>query len=386
MRMPYEQLWISLTYCAIKLKLRNSSRCCYTCGVIFELGELFCGPGGIALGATKADIGDSNWRIVHKWATDYDADTCETYRDNICPDNRDSVVNADIRELEYKELENRGSISGFAFGFPCNDFSIVGGRAGINGEYGQLYTYGVKALRKFKPKWFLAENVGGIRHSEEKNNFQKILGELRGAGYTITPHLYKFEEYGIPQARHRVIIVGILDGEKRADGSSVLYRVPAPSGEITTAKEALSKPIPPGTTGLEKTRQSDKVVERLSYIKPGENAFNANIPEHLQLKVKGAKLSQIYRKLDPNKPSYTVTGSGGGGTHMYHWEENRALTNRERARLQTFPDDYDFTGSKESVRKQIGMAVPPEGAQIIFEAILKSFKGEEYPSIEASLK
>lgn len=70
---------------------------------------------------------------------------------------------------------------------------------------------------------------------------------------------------------------------------------------------------------------------------------------------------------------------------MYHWEENRALTNRERARLQTFPDEFNFVGSKESVRRQVGMAVPPEGAQIIFEAILRSFKGEEYSSVPANI-
>jgi DNA (cytosine-5)-methyltransferase 1 len=73
-----------------------------------------------------------------------------------------------------------------------------------------------------------------------------------------------------------------------------------------------------------------------------------------------------------------VTGSGGGGTHVYHWHEDRALTNRERARLQTFPDDFVFRGSKESVRKQIGMAVPPMGVKIIFEAILKSFANIKY--------
>ena len=96
------------------------------------------------------------------------------------------------------------------------------------------------------------------------------------------------------------------------------------------------------------------------------------------MNVKGAKISQIYKRLDPDKPAYTVTGSGGGGTHIYHWEEPRALTNRERARLQTFPDNYEFKGSKESVRKQIGMAVPCQGAKIIFEAILKTFAGIPY--------
>ena len=101
------------------------------------------------------------------------------------------------------------------------------------------------------------------------------------------------------------------------------------------------------------------------------------------MKVKGAKISQIYKRLNPTKPAYTVTGSGGGGTHIYHYDEPRALTNRERARLQTFPDDYVFEGSKESVRKQIGMAVPQKGARVIFEAILKTFAGISYESIDA---
>ena len=91
------------------------------------------------------------------------------------------------------------------------------------------------------------------------------------------------------------------------------------------------------------------------------------------------------KRLDPDKPAYTVTGSGGGGTHIYHWEEPRALTNRERARLQTFPDTFEFLGSKESVRKQIGMAVPCEGARIIFEAILNSFAGMDYESIPSNI-
>ena len=110
------------------------------------------------------------------------------------------------------------------------------------------------------------------------------------------------------------------------------------------------------------------------------------MPDELKLNVRGAKISQIYKRLDPKKPAYTVTGSGGGGTHIYHWSEPRALTNRERARLQTFPDEYVFEGSKESVRKQIGMAVPCRGAKIIFDAILKTFAGIEYESVEPSLK
>ena len=101
--------------------------------------------------------------------------------------------------------------------------------------------------------------------------------------------------------------------------------------------------------------------------------------------MKSAKLSQIYRRLHPDKPSYTITGSGGGGTHGYHWKEPRALTNRERARIQTFPDDFVFEGSKESVRKQIGMAVPVELSRQIFVAILRTFAGTKYPSVPSSI-
>lgn len=254
----------------------------------------------------------------------------------------------------------------------------------MTGVYGPLYSYGVKVLRLYQPKWFLAENVGGLRNANEGTALTKILEELKAAGYEITPHLYKFEEYGVPQARHRLIIVGI-----RKD-LNVVYRVPSPKPYAhlnNTCRHALeTPPIPADTFNNEFTKQSEKVIERLKYIKPGQNVFTANLPVHLQLNVRGARISQIYKRLDPDKPAYTVTGSGGGGTHIYHWKEPRALTNRERARLQTFPDCYQFLGSKESVRKQIGMAVPCRGAKIIFEAVLRSFSGEPYEFIEANIK
>ena len=116
----------------------------------------------------------------------------------------------------------------------------------------------------------------------------------------------------------------------------------------------------------------EKAAKRLSYIKAGDNAWSEDIPMELRLNVKGARLSNIYRRMNPDLPAYTITGSGGGGTHGYHWDENRALTNRERARLQTFPDEFEFVGGLTSVRKQIGMAVPPQGAKIIFKALLQS--------------
>ena len=344
---------------------------------VYRLGELFCGPGGLAWGAMNADVPGN--KIIHAWANDYDSDTCKTYARNICPDNPDSVICEDIHILD---LDSLGPIDALAFGFPCNDFSVVGEQLGFKGKYGPLYSYGISVLLQYKPQWFLAENVGGLKSANDGLAFKRIQKDMINAGYRIYPHLYKFEEYGIPQARHRMIIVGIRNDLPYE------FKVPSPSlYDTKTCKEAIENPpIPKDAPNNEITKQSEQVVERLKYIKPGENAFTADIPQELQLKVKGAKISQIYKRLDPNKPAYTITGSGGGGTHVYHWVENRALTNRERARLQTFPDDYVFEGSKESVRKQIGMAVPAMGAKIIFEAILKTFAEIPYESVEASIK
>lgn len=347
----------------------------------YRLGELFCGPGGIALGAIKANIGIDGASIVHQWANDIDSDTCQTYAHNICGDrNSQSVICENVRNIHMSQLTD---IDGLAFGFPCNDFSLAGERKGFDGVYGPLYTYGIQALEYFKPMWFMAENVSGLSSANQGEAFKKILEDMKNAGYTIVPHLYKFEEYGIPQARHRIIIVGI-----RNDLTSMGYRFkvpdPAPYKDIdNTCRTAIeSPPIAPGTFNHEFSKQSPIVTERLSYIKPGENAFTADLPEHLRLNVRGVTMSQIYKRLNPALPSYTVMGSGGGGTSMYHWTEPRALTNRERARLQTFPDDFEFIGGMGSVRKQIGMAVPVKGAQIIFEAILKTFAGIEYPALQ----
>lgn len=188
----------------------------------------------------------------------------------------------------------------------------------------------------------------------------------------------------MPQARHRILIVGIRNDLAE---QGVTFHVPAPTTpnpeDYVTSETALTIPsIPEDAPNNEKTRHNSKTVDMLRYIPEGGNAWSMSIPEDLRLHVKGAKLSNIYKRLDRNKPSYTVTGSGGGGTHMYHWSENRALTNRERARLQTFPDDYIFIGGKESVRKQIGMAIPPKGMHHILMAVLKTFANEPYDYVE----
>lgn len=351
---------------------------------VFKLGELFCGPGGLAIGATTASIENPEYKIVHQWANDYDQNTCNTYIRNICPDRPTSVICHDIRSLNLEDLYKIGEIDALAFGFPCNDFSVVGEQKGFDGKFGPLYTYGIQVLKACKPKWFLAENVGGLQSANEGKAIQVIFNAMREAGYRIYPNLYKFEEYGVPQARHRVIIVGIRDDLPFE--FKIPSTVPYSNVDVSCQNAIENPPILDNAPNNERTAQSAIVVERLNHILPGQNAFTADLPEHLRLNVRGAQISQIYKRLDPAKPAYTVTGSGGGGTHIYHWAEPRALTNRERARLQTFPDDYIFEGNKESVRKQIGMAVPARGAKVIFEAILKTFAGIPYESMNPNIE
>lgn|GEM_PF-115096 len=349
----------------------------------FKLGELFCGPGGLAYGALQAQSDDGKFTVEHAWANDYDSDTCDTYRKNICPSDPDSVHCCDVRDLDISKL---GQIDAFCYGFPCNSFSNVGEHKGFENEkFGQLYWYGIEVLKTYQPQWFVAENVSGIR-SAGSGDFEIILNDMREAGYKLNVNLYKAEQYGIPQTRHRVIIVGIRND------IPIEYKVPDPamySDCDVSAKTALSQ-IAEGSPNNEIRTLNNDVVRRLSYILPGENVWQAEerlgnqFPEDLKIKTR-TKISQIYRKLDPNKPAYTVTAAGGGGTFMYHWTD-RELTNRERAKLQTFPDDFEFVGNYSSVRKQIGMAVPCKLSEIVITAILNSFAGIKYPYVEANLE
>jgi DNA (cytosine-5)-methyltransferase 1 len=393
----------------------------------FRLGELFCGPGGLAWGALNSEPTQSSdgqvFSIAHAWANDLDPCTCETYARNILlkgeasevglakhvipvgewrteisygskANKLPSVISGNVRELT-PILDRLPEIDALAFGFPCNDFSYVGERRGLDGDFGPLYRYGVQVLNIHSPKWFIAENVEGLVHDNKGKTFLHILDELSNAGdgYVVTPHLYRFEEYGVPQSRTRLVMVGIAQSE--AD-RGICFRVPKPpltnAEQYVSAFQALEEgrgtlpegdgPIPENWANHKFTRNSPTVIKRLEHTNPGQNAWNADIPDEYALHVKKAHLSQIYRRLERDKPAYTITGSGGGGTHGYHWEEPRSLTNRERARLQSFPDQFVFQGGEQSVRKQIGMAVPPLAAKALFEAILKTFAGIPYEYVE----
>lgn len=394
----------------------------------FKLGELFSGPGGMALGAKMAaeeyaEEYGCELPIEHLWGVDMDPNARNTYHTNLPGEGVCIDANAFVEDREGFDytISSFPEIDGLAFGFPCNDFSLVGEQKGFQGSFGNLYKAGIKAIEHSDPLFFVAENVSGIHSANSDAAFHKIIRDLEnaGQGYTVTTHLYKFEEYGVPQARHRYIIVGIRNGELDRNGNQLQFKVPSPEPyrHIDVCCENALAGVTDDMPNSERTDQSEKVVWRLLFTPPGENAWkldeivkwdNARLKAYLKtipwyeekiaplgridairrniewcrLHVNtGSKMSHIYKRLVADKPAYTITGSGGGGTHVYHWEEPRALTNRERARLQSFPPDFVFCGSKEQVRKQIGMAVPPEGAKIIFKAILDTFAENEYPSL-----
>ena len=396
----------------------------------FKLGELFCGPGGMAIAANLTEpvineLAQIKCTIEHDWGVDISEDAINTFKQNL---GYEKGIHQNARDFVKTGLTQERKINALAFGFPCNSFSSVGEREGINSkDYGTLYQAGIAVLKEYSPDWFIAENVSGISKHESGSQFKRILKDLAnaGKGYNTVAHLYKFEEYGVPQARHRYVIVGIRSDI--AKKYNLEFKIPAPThgnGRIpfVSVQDALKNVNETYSWGTSRTRQSEKVVWRLKFTPPGENAWkldelvnSAKYPddallnylqqslpwyqkdiaplgdvtsirekiEWCRLHCKKARMSHIYRRLVADKPAYTLTGSGGGGTHVYHWEEHRALTNAERAALQSFPPNFTFSGTPEAIRKQIGMAVPTKGALVIFESILKTFAKVPYDSIEA---
>ena len=338
----------------------------------YKVAELFCGPGGFAEGAKQAKL------FTHVWVNDIDSSALDTFKHNhpecetIHGDGSKIFNKQKMEELKKKH----GNIDGLIFGFPCNDFSMVGKKLGFQGDYGGLYKVACKVLKYFQPEFFVAENVTAIfskdQESETYKNFKKIMIDLSDCGYGIYGNKIEFEKYGVPQSRRRLILFGL----RKDKFNKINYKLPLPttSKKFKTCKDALEiLEKKKNLLNHEFTNHHEDVIKRLKNTKQGQNVWDiGGLPN-----VKSARMSHIYKKLDENKPAYTVTGSGGGGTHMYHYKFDRALTNRERATLQTFPISYEFKGKKDEVRKQIGMAVPVKGAKAIMQAVAKSFTNKK---------
>ncbi|MBO4661396.1 MAG: DNA cytosine methyltransferase [Bacteroidaceae bacterium] len=326
--------------------------------------SLFSGCGGLDLGFEQ--VGD--YKTV--WANDFKHEACETFRNHF----GNVIVEGDIEKIDPYANDVVPYCDLVLGGFPCQDFSIIWKQPGLNGERGNLYKSFLRFVDAKKPKAFVAENVKGLLTANKKKAIRQIIEDFQkiSPGYYVTPHLYNFADYGVPEFRERVLIVGI-----RID-TGFLFKHPKPTHGNTdgllpyiTVGEAFK-----GVEDVPYNNEKLKVLERtkkiISLIPEGGNF--TDIPKDSPYYVKGM-ISHVYRRVHLGEPSKTIIAAGGGGTWGYHYPENRPLTNRERARIQSFPDDFIFYGSTTEVRRQIGNAVPPVGVHEVAKALKPLFGG-----------
>jgi DNA (cytosine-5)-methyltransferase 1 len=318
-----------------------------------KLLSLFSGCGGMDLGFVQA-----GFDVV--WANDFNPDAGRTYLKNFGP----HMHVGSIQDIDLSKLPKADIITG---GFPCQDFSMIWKRGGIETERGNLYTYFVEAVRKVKPKIFVAENVKGLMTANGGKAIERIIEDFSSLGYKIHKDVYNFAEYGAPQLRERVLIIGVRNDLNFEYTKPKALRT---QDNFVTAGEALR--------GVEKVKHNNELMnikprtkKILELIPEGKN-FSA-IPKDSEFYVKGM-ISHVYRRLDRNKPSTTIIAGGGGGTWGYHFSEPRPLTNRERARLFGYPDNFIFEGTITEVRRQIGNSVPPIAAKAIAKHLIKAFR------------
>lgn len=320
----------------------------------YRVASLFSGSGGMDLGFEMA-----GFDIV--WANDVNHWACETFRKNF----GETIVEGSIVEIDASSIPACDVMTG---GFPCQDFSMIWKRMGIKSERGNLYRHFVRVVTEKQPKVFVAENVKGLLSANKGKAVEQIAADFADAGYNVDVYPVNFANYGAPQLRERVLIIGV---RKDLNKKFTLPEATHSPENYVSAKEAL-KGVEKVPFNNEHQKIAPSTVAKLRLIPAGGNY--TDIPKTSEHYVKGM-ISHVYRRLHPDKPSTTIIAGGGGGTWGYHHIEPRPLTNRERARLFGYPDDFEFVGSVAEVRRQIGNSVPPIGIKPIAEAI-RSFLDE----------
>ena len=322
--------------------------------------SLFSGCGGL-------DVGFHNAGYETIWANDIDKWAVKTFKENI----NDSITCESIVEIDPYSDTSIPDCDIILGGFPCQDFSVIWKRPGLHGERGNLYKKFLHFVDAKKPKAFVAENVKGLLSANKRKAIKQIIEDFENIlpGYIVKPKLYNFAEFGVPQFRERVLLVGI----RKDTNFEFVHPLPTHGQNASKAFVTAGKAL----EGVEKVKANNekqnitrRTIEKLKLIPEGGNF--TNIPKDSEHYVKGM-ISHVYRRINRKEPSKTIIAAGGGGTWGYHYPENRPLTNRERARLQSFDDDFVFFGSMTEVRRQIGNAVPPLGVVEVAKALLPLF-------------
>jgi DNA (cytosine-5)-methyltransferase 1 len=331
-------------------------------GDCYKVVALFSGCGGFSLGFKGGfELFPNTHRIKYKknpfeiiWSNDISPYAVDSYLKNF----KSEVVCDDIRNINSSDIPDCDILIG---GFPCQDFSISGKMKGFDSLRGKLYQELVRLIKDKKPIAFVAENVRNIQNPSlwdaERNQtvFQSILGDFKGCGYNVSTKLIYAPDYGLPQKRERVFFVGI-----REDINKKFY-FPSSHHKILTVKDAIDDLWGIETKGLVANHDQRSLAK---FKPPSKNGNQGNY------------------KLKPDQPSYVMRAEHHMNIQAHYRTYNelepenrdywRRLTVREAARIQGFPDDFVFSGSKVHTYSQVGNAVPPVLSWYIARALYKS--------------
>ena len=299
----------------------------------FSVVSLFSGCGGMDLGFLGSFSVFGRYYAKNpffiKWANEINAAACRTYQRNI--DN--NIHYGDIKEYIATLPSSADVIIG---GFPCQDISINGKGLGINGKRSSLYTSMVEAINIVQPKVFVAENVKGLLLKSRKESFDKIMEDFGMLGYEVSHELYHAADYGVPQSRERVFIVGTAKG--------------------------VSKFIPPKPErAKENWMTASEAIGDLEHLDKDESI------NHIW-SIANVSHDQGNRRLDANRPGFTIRAECHGNI-QFHYSQSRRISMREAARIQSFPDSFIFDSKLRETERQVGNAVPPVLAWHIAQAV-----------------
>lgn len=311
-----------------------------------EILSLFSGAGGLDLGLIQAGH-------VVVWANDIDKNAVETYRKNI----GEHIVLGDIKDINISSLPDADVVVG---GFPCQGFSQANRFRMMDDERNFLYRFFYSVIQEKQPLFFIAENVKGILSLGKGQAIKEILSDFEEAGYLTDLHLVNMADYGVPEVRQRVIIIG----QRRDLGESLIFRFPIPTHDKT------------GKNGLKKWISIREAIDHLPDPDTPNNILNHDYSKY---KVEFRDYT-AHRQTDPEKPSPTILarGNGGGGVcAIPHYNGRRRLTVRESATVQTFPENFEFIGVRGSCYRQIGNAVPVLFAKLLGIELMRIEKDEK---------
>lgn len=336
--------------------------------------DLFCGAGGLSLGLKSAGF-------VPVYACDRDALSCDTYRTNI----GNHVFCEEVTLELAKTLCNRsglhaGELALVAGGPPCQGFSLQRRGSRQDPRNGLVVTYTHVALA-LRPRFILIENVPGLLGVRGKAELEETQILLDREGYDSKTALLNAADFGVPQIRRRAFVVAWDRAHTREFSFPTPRLTPAEWRTVRNAIEELPEPPSdftehPSYANHRRVRMSERNIERIRYVPEGGG--REDIPRRLQLPChledNGHRHLDVYGRMEFDKPSPTITAMFDNFTRgrFAHPIEDRSITAREGARLQSFPDSFRFIGPKKEVARQIGNAVPPQLAEAIGLALRES--------------